>query len=115
MFKNRRMTLARSFSLSGMNNEAEQSILSRIRSIDSLLSRVSGIETPSGYGPYDDLEAIPTVFKESPVYLRPLPGVTLRSARFDNNVGVRERSKCRRRRATSQTAHRSGCCRSWAS
>jgi len=80
------MTVARSFSLSVMNNEAEQSILSRIRSIDSLLGRISGMEVPSGYGPYDDLEAIPTVFKESPVYLRPLPGVTLRSARFDNNV-----------------------------
>ena len=84
------MTVARSFSLSGMNNEAEQSILSRIRSIDSLLGRISGMEVPSGYGPYDDLEAIPTVFKESPVYLRPLPGVTLRSARFDNNVGLEE-------------------------
>lgn len=87
------MTVARSFSLSGMNNEAEQSILSRIRSIDSLLGRISGMEVPSGYGPYDDLEAIPTVFKESPVYLRPLPGVTLRSARFDNNVGLEEENE----------------------
>ena len=109
------MTMARSFSLSSMNNEAEQSILSRIRSIDSLLSRISGMEVPNGYGPYDDLEAIPTVFKESPVYLRPLPGVTLRSARFDNNVGLSAEDEDRRRRATSQTARRSVCCRVWAS
>ena len=109
------MTVAHSFSLSGMNNEAEQSILSRIRLIDSLLSRIGGVEVPNGYGPYDDLEAIPTVFKESPVYLRPLPGVTLRSARFDNNVGLGEESENRRRRAPSRTGRRSVCCRSWAS
>lgn len=67
--------------------------LKRIQEIDAMLNRLSGIERVDGYGPYDDMNAIPTVFKEDPVYVKPPPGLTLRSARFDNNVGNEERGK----------------------
>ena len=84
--KNRRATHDRAFLLSGSNDEAEAMYLKRIQDIDAMLNRLSGIEQSDGYGPYDDLDAIPTVFKEESVYVKPPPGLTLRSARFDNNV-----------------------------
>ena len=86
--KNRRTTHDRAFLLSGSNDEAEAMYLKRIQNIDAMLHRLSGIEQSNGYGPYDDMDAIPTVFKEDPVYVKPPPGLTLRSARFDNNVRI---------------------------
>ena len=86
--KNRRMIHDRAFLLSGSNDEAEAMYLKRIQNIDAILHRLGGIEQSDGYGPYDDMDAIPTVFKEDPVYVKPPPGLTLRSARFDNNVRI---------------------------
>ncbi|OAO16612.1 hypothetical protein AV274_1663 [Blastocystis sp. ATCC 50177/Nand II] len=83
--KNRRQTLDRSFLISRVGNDAEQKLYERLTAIDAQLNRITSNENVEGYGPYDDLNSIPTVMKESPVYLKPSPGVTLRSARFDNN------------------------------
>lgn len=55
-----------------------------------MLNGLSNVDKREGYGPYDDLDAIPRVLKEKPVYMRGSAGVTLRSARFDNNVGLME-------------------------
>lgn len=86
LLKNRRMTYDRAFLLGNVNDQAEKNYLEQVQEIDEMLNRLSGLEPTEGYGPYDDLSAIPTVFKEDPVYVKPPPGVTLRSARFDNNV-----------------------------
>lgn len=55
-----------------------------------MLNGLSNVDKREGYGPYDDLDAIPRVLKEKPVYMRGSAGVTLRSARLDNNVGLME-------------------------
>lgn len=84
------MTIERGFVLSGTNDRSEESLLCRIEAIDAMLNGLSNVDKREGYGPYDDLDAIPRVLKEKPVYMRGSAGVTLRSARFDNNVGLME-------------------------
>ena len=88
--KNRRLTVERGFVLSSTSDENEDGLLHRIEAIDTLLDGLSNMDKREGYGPYDDLDAIPRVLKEDPVYVRGSAGVTLRSARFDNNVGIME-------------------------
>ena len=58
-----------------------------------MLTGLSNMDKREGYGPYDDLDAIPRVLKEDPVYVRGSAGVTLRSARFDNNVRMMENTE----------------------
>lgn len=84
------MTVERGFVLSNTNDGTEEGLLRRIEAIDSVLNGLSSMDKKEGYGPYDDLDAIPRVLKEDPVYVRGSAGVTLRSARFDNNVDLME-------------------------
>lgn len=71
--KNRRQTLDRSFLISRVGNDAEQKLYERLNAIDAQLNRITSVahyaiphpqnENVEGYGPYDDLNSIPTVMK----------------------------------------------------
>jgi hypothetical protein len=87
------LTVERGFVLSSTNDGNEEGLLRRIEAIDTMLTGLSNMDKREGYGPYDDLDAIPRVLKEDPVYVRGSAGVTLRSARFDNNVRMMENTE----------------------